>query len=358
MTANRRRKQAVRNHKATISGSYSVARRALFPAQPLGPISAALLSRYTGLRTHAVHQSSADQPSPERAQFDAAVMEQICRAGGFYWAHPLGVCAVEAAVDRTVIDLDSHTVTKPDGPADQHPSMADFLLRRLVPSYDADADEINGIPGLRLATDPDGAPHELLLADLRGPGRVVLRAVHDTDWSHLISDYDHDLRADGLVPLWFEEELAPQEADDLTRDFAEPFREHQRRLAPLGAALLYRINLFYAASTAYTTSSWVTGDRWIVEMRAVDSGGTPHADFLAALLDPVWGLPIRPVLTECSCSSQHRTRQCTYIYRHPGTRGRLELRFQYVEEQPHGVRAGYERVGASADWLDRVLPSR
>lgn len=91
----------------------------------------------------------------------------------------------------------------------------------------------------------------------------MLRAVAGTNWSHILHDVERDVRAEGFTPLWETPAITPQEiahAEGLPHRQATLYQ-----LASIGSSLLYRINLFHAVSTAFTTSSWVS-DRWIVEM--------------------------------------------------------------------------------------------
>ena len=368
MTKDRARKHDVRAHKRSAEISYTAAWWLLRSNLDPGPAPATWteqFNRYTGVSVNAIPplQSPPAHPFPAqpapRARFDAAVMEQVCRAGGFYWAHPFGVAAVHSGPTETVLELDDRTVIDRNKPHDQHPTMADFIIRHLLPSHEGQgATQVHGIPGLRLASRRGGPRRDLHLVEVDGPGHVVLRAVAGTDWQRILREVERDVRAEGFTPLWKEQAITPQE---VVHAEGLPHRQATlRRLASIGAGLLYRINLFYAVSVAYTTSSWVS-DRWVVEMRAVRAAGHPHDDFVAALTDPVWGLPLVPDArdTNCHCSSQPTTweTRCDFSFYDPSTGGELELRFRCRPGTPDDARADYADAGADPAWLDKVLPT-
>lgn len=368
MTKNRARKHDVRARKRSAEISYTAAwwlqRSSLDPGR--APSTwAEQFSRYTGVPVNAAPPPGSSPahpfpvPSAARARFDAAVMEQVCRAGGFYWAHPFGVAAVHARPAETVLELDDRTVIDRTKPHDQRPTMADFIIRHLLPSHEGQGvTQVDGIPGLRLASGFGRLRRDLHLVEVDGPGHVVLRAAAGTNWQHILREVERDVRAAGFEPLWKTPAITPQE---VAHAEGLPHREATlSRLASIGSALLYRINLFYAASAAYTTSSWVS-DRWIIEMRAVRAAGHPHRDIVAAFTDPVWGLPL--VLdertTNCHCSSRPTPweTQCDFSFRDPSTGGELELRFRRRPDTPNGARTDYTDVGADPAWLDKVLPT-
>lgn len=366
MTKNRARKHDVRAHKHSAEISYTAAwwllRSNLDPGR--GPSTwAEQFSRYTGMPVNAAPppRSSSAHPFPvapaARARFDAAVMEQVCRAGGFYWAHPFGVAAVHAGPAETVLELDDRTVIDRNKPRDQHPTMADFIIRHLLPSHEGQgATQVDGIPGLRLGSGLGGQRRDLHLVEVDGPGHVVLRAVTGTDWQRILRDVERDVRAAGFKPLWREQAITPQE---VVHAEGLPHREATlSRLASIGSSLLYRINLFYAVSVAYTTSSWVS-DRWIVEMQAIRAAGHPHNDIVAAFTDPVWGLPLVLDEKSCTCATQPTPWEtlCDFSFHDPSTGGELELRFRCRQRTPDDACADYADAAADPAWLDKVLPT-
>ena len=218
MTKDRARKHDVRAHKRSAEISYTAAwwlLRSNLDAGRAPTRWAEQFSRYTGVPVNAPPPGSspaqpfAVQPGA-RARFDAAVMEQVCRAGGFYWAHPFGVAAVHARPAETVLELDDRTVIDRNKPRDQHPTMADFIIRHLLPSHEGQgATQIHGIPGLRLGSRRGGPRRNLHLVEVDGPGHVVLRAVAGTDWQRILREVERDVRAEGFTPLWKEQAITP-----------------------------------------------------------------------------------------------------------------------------------------------------
>lgn len=366
MTSNRARKHGVRARKHSSEISYTAAwwllRSHRGPGR--GPSAwAEQFSRYTGVPVNAapVPLSLSAQPFPAppaaRARFDAVVMEQVCRAGGFYWAHPFGVAAVHAGPAETVLELDDRTVIDRNKPRGQQPTMADFIVRHLLPFHEGQgATQVDGLPGLRLGCGFGGPRRNLHLVEVDGPGHVVLRAAAGTNWRRILREFERDVRAEGFTPLWREQAITPQE---VVHAEGLPHREATlTRLASIGSSLLYRINLFYAVSVAYTTSSWVS-DRWIVEMQAARAAGHPHNDIVAAFTDPVWGLPLVLDEKSCSCAAQPTPweTRCDFSFRDPSTGGELELRFRCRPRTPDNARANYTDAGADPAWLDKVLPT-
>jgi hypothetical protein len=327
------------------------------------------LSRYTGMPdVNATAHSSywrrpASSPlnmgtalsagSPGQMRLEAAVMEQVCRAGGFYWAHPFGVAAVQPEPNGIVLELDDRTIINPRKNRNEQPTMAEFLLHEVLPRCEeGEQDEVSGIPGLRVVTGRGAKARDLELRDVTGPGQVTLRAPAGIDWSRHLGTFDRDLREQGYRPLWVEPEQTLQEA--IHRSRLDGLGRHQ--LASIGSGLLRRINLFYEASTAYTTSSWI-GDAWIVEFRTVHGAGHPHAEFLGALTDRIWGMSLEPTWYDCRCGGPAGSWEtlCDVEFRSPD-RGGLELRFRCRPDTPYDWRISYEQVGAGKGWLNRVLP--
>ncbi|MFK3980559.1 hypothetical protein ACI2K4_09315 [Micromonospora sp. NPDC050397] len=316
---------------------------------------------YTGEpEAHAISDLRADPDrllpviSSERSPFDASVMAQLVRAGGFYWAHPFGIKGVWSELGKTIIGLDHSTILG----TNEHHLMGDFTLRNLLPYLRSDF-EVSGVEGLRIGSVDGRGRRDLHLFQLQGPGHVVLRASKGTDWGQILRIFEQDMHETGSRPLWNERSLSTDEADQESQ--SPLFLKNRRDIAWIGAALLQRINLFHSVSRAYTTSSWVNGDRWIFEMEGFRVSGRAHDDFLAHLTNRHWGLDLRTERVNCRCAELDRERavECRFQLSDAGTRqGSLELRFCRTVRHRDVHRAVYERVGAARDWLDRVLPLR
>ncbi|MEV0325506.1 hypothetical protein AB0H63_03520 [Micromonospora echinospora] len=290
--------------------------------------------------------------SGERARFDASIMEQLVRAGGFYWAHPFGIKGVWYEPGKTIVALDHCAVMGNNEPR----LMGDFTLRHLLPYLQPDI-EVSGVVGLRLGPIGGKGRKDLHLRQAGGPGHVVLRASKKTNWGQILNSVERDTCEMGFRPLWKERSLT---ADEVAQEAQMPLAVAiWNDVAWIGSALMQRINLFYSVSTAYTTSSWVNGYRWIVEMEALHVAGHPHNSFLKHLTSRDWGLDLRMVSSDCRCLNQDPARdsECRYEFGDAGNRrGILQLRFRRRRQRGQNHRAAYECVGADKDWLDRILP--
>lgn len=319
--------------------------RVLYTGEPLAHALAALRST-PGQLLPAVTE--------EQTRLDGAVLAELIRAGGHYWTHPFGVRGVWHEPGKTIIALAHHAVAGEGPPR----LMAEFAVGVLLP-YAQDETEVGGVCGLRAATVGGKSGLDLHLVEADGPGHVVLRGAKGTTWDPILRQLETTTREYGCKPLWNERGLTAEEGAEQKQ--YPSYEAGRRAVTWLGGALLQRINLFYAVSTAYSTSSWVTGTRWIIEMETLRRAGHPHDAFLAHLIDPRWGIDLRPVDVRCVCRDvdPELESECTFRLAGPADReGLLELRFRWRHPLDDGHRMAFERVGAAKEWLDRVLPTR
>lgn len=272
--------------------------------------------------------------------------------GGEWWAHPLGIAGVVLTEPEPVVMLDSHT-TLSNGSAY---SMAGYAVESLLPSIASDS-ELCGALGLRVAcvTGPD-----MVLTKTSGDSSLRLRGRPGTNWQTELARHERWLRGRDARPLWDEPRLTVREAEDLRQS---PWADVHPGMSWIGSSLLRRVALFHTASNAYSTRSWQS-DKWVFELDTVRGVPAEHNEFLDALMDTKWGLPLRVVQGHCSCG--HRPpeypraylRSCTYDLEHPtdGIRG-LQIRFRYGNATyGEDVRSELSTLGADPRWLDKVLP--
>lgn len=319
---------------------------------------------YSNLKNSRVFIDSR-RPIPEatgdQAALEAQVMEYVA-AGSFRWAHPVGISRVDITPDGgTLVHLDRiggvidrRTRTYP---------MADSVVCQLLP-WAQPGIQVDGAPGLRVKA-VEG--RDLHLTRAGGGGSVVLRGAQGTRWRQDLAERRRFLEKKGCPPLWEEAELSRHECDDEARYPAT--RKASRDLAWLGSGLLRRIALVHAASSAYSTRSWISDGNWIIELTTQRRVPLDHDRLLARLTDPRGGLPVRVSHSHCSCEApphlhdQRYSRTCTYSLVHDGRggeqrRGGLQLRFYHDPFPGIDVRETLEIAGADQTWLDRVTPRR
>ncbi|MFG2918107.1 hypothetical protein ACGF0D_35135 [Kitasatospora sp. NPDC048298] len=290
-----------------------------------------------------------------QARLEAEILNKIC-TGGQWWAHPLGVAAVETSAQSAVVHLDGHTTFRR---GTSYPRSA-HALDNLLPGTESGA-QVSGVVGLRIA----GINGPNLRLTLVGGGcDLVLRGTPETDWGVELDKRWERFEKAGEVPLWHAPQLTADEEQHI-REFPLDWNS-RRRLDWLGSALLRRIAVFHTSSTAYSCHAWIHDDEWIFELDTVRGIELDHDAFLGRLMDPVWGVPLRIRSQFCSCNRHQRlghnlyTLQCTYHLEHADGSGRggLQLRFRHGSGTDAGdARRTLTSVGAPAGWLDRVLPT-
>lgn len=319
--------------------------RQLYTGEPFAVAKSAMRGRDN---LHPIHSGPRLQ-----AHLEAEVFAKLC-GGGQWWAHPLGLSHVQSTTKSAVVHLDSHTTFRSGTPYARSGHALDQLLPSAEPGL-----QVNGIVGLRVV-GIDGSDLHLTLVD--NECHLVLSGVPGTDWAKELDERWRRYEKAEAPPLWQQSTLTSFEEAHI-RDYPETWKD-ERSLDWLGSALLRRISIFQSSSTAYSTRSWITGDKWIFELDTVRGIRLEHDAFLRRLMDPVWGLPLRIKHWHCSCRPEQEfgddtyTLQCTYELMHGGTNGGcLQLRFRHGPGvYAGGTRIKLEELGSPGKWLDRVLP--
>ena len=273
----------------------------------------------------------------------------LCRG---WFAHPLGIAGIRLYPAQTLINLDGQV-----GGFGARDDMGTFAARHLLPIAEPDI-EIRGVPGLRVAAIT-GADLNLTLVD--GGGRLTLRSSSNTNWKQCLADLHRGALVDGNIPVWDAPALTSHEREDRMIDPTDITAESY---AWLGSGLLRRIALFHTTSSAYSTSSWITGNRWIFELDTHHEIPLRHDRLLDRLMDPVWGLPLQIAKDHCNCAGQStyaaRSLQCTYDLSHRDSdTGTLQIRFRrHANDDGGEARESLRSLNADRAWLDRVLPRR
>ncbi|WP_327182633.1 hypothetical protein [Streptomyces sp. NBC_01334] len=319
--------------------------RQLYTGEPFSVAKNAMCGRDN---RHPIHTGPLSQ-----AHLEAEVFAKLC-GGGQWWAHPLGLSHMQSTTKSAVVHLDSHTTF---GSGIPYPRSG-HALDKLLPSADPGV-QVNGVVGLRVV-GIDGTDLHLTLTD--SECHLVLRGIPGTDWAEELDERWRRYEKAEAPPLWQQPKLTTFE-DAHIRDYPETWTD-ERGLDWLGSALLRRIAIFQTSSTAYSTRSWITGEKWIFELDTVRGIRLEHDVFLRRLMDPVWGLPLSIEHQHCSCRPEQElgdsryTLQCTYDLVHRGMNsGVLQLRFRHGPGvYAGGTRIRLEELGSPTKWLDRVLP--
>ena len=293
------------------------------------------------------------QADESQALLESQVMQHLAR-GGEWWAHPTGIASVRISPSQLLIHLDSHTISS----GDTSYQMAAYALDQLLP-YAEDGLQVHNAIGLRAKAANN---LDLVLTYAGRTARVVLRATKGTNWGQLLAKRKNEMLKAGVLPLWTEPTLTPDERGDLANHPLVRSAEH--RIAWLGSGLLRRIALFENHSSAYSTRSWMTGDEWVFELDTAKDVPLRHDGLLDRLTDPVWGLPVKITSHHCSCraaAQQQRTDidyECIYRLAHrQNRRGILQIRFRSVSvHDRQNLRRRLADMGADPAWLGQVLP--
>ncbi|MFJ4651116.1 hypothetical protein ACIP5Y_07560 [Nocardia sp. NPDC088792] len=321
-------------------------------------------SFYTGesfrwLMDHARLRGDARLPAAtgDQAWLESEIFRRITNSG-WWLAHPLGIASVQIERDNSLtIHLDGcFRAVDTAYPFSLH------VVHELLPHLGVDG-EFWGVPGLRVNT-VNG--RDLVVSLVDSPAKVTLCSVPAAElqgiprnrWKHQIADLETMLNHDGLPHFWNSPTRTAAE-----RDFAvqAPLTSACRReLAWLGSALLRRAALLHTASTAYNTKNLLKGDTWHIEFFTRHGVPVDHDRLLKRLCDPALGLPIRVIDSSCACnlSKEHGT-LCTFNLAGEGTeRPALRLAFSHHRYGDEELRMKLADVGASENWLDRVLPKQ
>jgi hypothetical protein len=232
--------------------------------------------------------------------------------------------------------------------------LTQLIAEKLLPCADPDGG-LQGKAGVRVA-GVNRADLALTLVDTLA--RVTLRAAPKSRWNNAIGTYREHLELAACKSLWD----APK-STDVERYFLEDPRWGTRPTMDwLASGLLRRIALFRTFGLAFAVSAWTLGDTWKIEIDTDPVHGAVHDRFLAAITDPVYGLPLRITDATCMCDTPawppgSAERNCWYhLGAKTGNSVELQLRFRQ-RNPPPGLFDRLVAAGADPAWVGRALPS-
>ncbi|MEU7144711.1 hypothetical protein ABZ942_35065 [Nocardia sp. NPDC046473] len=323
---------------------------------------------YGALKAGTIFDNST--PIPSAATSAQALLESkifsIFGDYGEWLAHPLGIARVRimGMEGGLAIWLDSHAELHPicREPGVWRPGkiyrFSQTLAGMLLPHAHRD-EEMTGIPQLRIVSVRG---RNLTVSLVGTSSRLTLCGVPGTRWVDDIEEFRSSQGDSTETPIWLTPALTSAEKE--FEDMFPRVTANSRQLAWLGSGLLRRVALFHTTSSAYRTRFWInpdrrTGGEWVFELTTRQDVAVDHDGFLARLLDPVWGLPLRIHREFCMCDVDASWgRECTYDLMHVGgERGVLQLRFVHARRYQGGQeRQDFAAIGSDEGWLDRVLP--
>jgi hypothetical protein len=289
-----------------------------------------------------------DAPDSGQTRLEAAVFHALTSCGE-YTPNPAGVVRTRIIADgTTVVHVDPRSAGFPN-----EYELTQLIAEKLLPCADPDGG-LQGQAGVRVA----GADRaDLALTFVDTSARVTLRAAPKSRWNNAIETYRESLELTADMPLWDIPEPTEEE-----RYFLEVPRWGMRPgIDWLASGLLRRIALYRTFGLAFHVSSWTLGNTWKIEIDTDPVHGAVHSRFLAAITDPVYGLPLRVTDATCMCDTPtwppgSAERNCWY---HLGAKNGmpvdLQLRFR---QQTPPARLFDRLVAAGADpaWVGRALP--
>jgi hypothetical protein len=311
---------------------------------------------YTGesSRWLVAHASlSRSMPIPDAAdagqiQLEAAVFRALTSCGE-YTPNPAGVVRTRIIADgSTVVHVDRRSAGFP-----HEYELTELIAEALLPCARPDGG-FEGGAGVRVAGVNRG---DMALTFVDTFARVTLRAAAKSRWNTVIEKFRERLELAACKPLWD----APKSIGE-ERYILESSR---RGLRPgmdwLASGLLRRIALYRTIGLAFHVSAWTSGNTWKIEIDTDPVHGAVHSRFLAAVTDPVYGLPLRVRHANCMCDTPawprgSTERDCWYdLDVTNGTRVELQLRFR-LRTPPARLLDRLIAAGADPAWVSRALP--
>jgi hypothetical protein len=186
---------------------------------------------------------------------------------------------------------------------------------------------------------------------------VTLRAAPKSRWNNAIETYREHLELAACKSLWD----APGSTEEEGYFLEAPRWGMWPAMDWLASGLIRRIALFRTFGLAFHVSAWTSGDTWKIEIDTDPVHGAVHSRFLAAIIDPVYGLPLRLRHANCMCDALvwprgAEKKDCWYhLGAKDGMPVELQLRFRQRTPPPRLL----ERLvaaGADPAWVGRALP--
>jgi hypothetical protein len=311
---------------------------------------------YTGessrwLMGHASVSRSA--PIPDAAdsgqtRLEAAVFRALTSCGE-YTPNPAGVVRTRIVADgTTVVHVDPRSAGFPN-----EYELTQLIAEKLLPCADPDGG-LQGQAGVRVA-GVDRADLALTFVDTSA--RVTLRAAPKSRWNNAIETYRESLELAASKSLWD----TPQPTEEESYFLEAPRWGMRPGIDWLASGLLRRIALYRTFCLAFHVSAWTLGNTWKIEIDTDPVHGAVHSRFLAAITDPVYGLPLRVTDATCMCDTPtwppgSAERNCWYhLGAKNGMPGDLQLRFRQ-KNPPARLLDRLLAAGADPARVGRALP--
>ncbi|WP_172386654.1 hypothetical protein [Streptomyces sp. MNP-20] len=282
--------------------------------------------RYTGETFQQAHRAikrlttgAAPIPTPQspaQERLEARVLLNLLEYRNLYTRYPLGIEAVQPTPDGIALRVESV-------------ERAAEILFALLPAH-APGEEVHGLPGLRIVNRLQSA---IELQVLNQPTQLRLRGLPASLWHRaeqiMLTKW---IDPDAMQLCW---RTAPKtwtsaEREHMTvlEDDSEPFIRRCLRGSWLGSALLRRAALFHTVANTYFVDGYrglgLNAMRWVMRSSHAPQHGPGAQHLVAALLDPVYGVPLRLIrfrgdTDESSGSDQH------FVLEDSNKTARLEL---------------------------------
>ena len=229
-----------------------------------------------------------DASDPGQTRLEAAIFQALTSCGE-YTPNPAGVVRTRIIADGTaVVHVDPRSAGFPN-----EYELTQLISEKLLPCADPDAG-LQGQAGVRVA-GVDRA--DLALTFVGTSARVTLRAAPKSRWNSAIEAYRESLELGASKSLWD----TPEPTEEESYFLQAPRLGMRPGIDWLASGLLRRVALYRTLGLAFHVSAWTFGNTWKIEIDTDPVHGAVHSRFLAAITDPVYGLPLRVTDATCMC---------------------------------------------------------
>jgi len=279
----------------------------------------------------------------QQAILEARVMRALMTHRG-YTAHPLGVSHTQLPREGSsvIVHVDATTPVTDD-------TLDQVMAHTLLPVRTADG-RTTGVAGLRIARRQSKNRKDLLVEVVGSNARLTIRA--NVQWRLWLPRWRQHVLANGCMPLW--------DADGITAEEQKAVPTEDERLAWLGSGLLRRIGIHHTVGRAYDVNGTVAEGLWRIQMSIHPGIESDHDAFVARLIAPAHGLPMKVASRSCTCGNKPTTAHnagsaCSFELRSndPQLPGGLQLQFARSTPPAH-MAAKLVAAGADRHWLARA----
>ncbi|MEU5162272.1 hypothetical protein AB0G74_22075 [Streptomyces sp. NPDC020875] len=255
--------------------------------------------------------------NPDQVLLEARVLLNLLESRNIYTRYPLGIVAVHPAPDTIGLQVESV-------------ERATEILFNILPAFGPDG-ELHGVPGLRIARWHKTA---IELRVLGQPARLRLSGLPCRLWRQAEAD---------TLPGWIDPAemrlcwrsspaqytTVERERRNMWEDPDDDYVQRVRRGAWLSSGLLRRAALLHTVSNAFAADGYHSLGANVAPLVVRSShvrghGPGPH-HIVAALLDPVFGLPLRVARFQGDTDESYGADQHFVLKDRSGT-GALDLR--------------------------------